>query len=73
MAVIFLVVGYALDLLPFIPSALIVEDMVYYVANKFDKPDTSESITDALGFILGIPVVWLVGIAYTVIILFVRF
>ena len=56
----------------FLPSAAIVEDMFYYVDNPFDKPDTSESITDALGFIGSVPVVWIAGFIYTCLIVWWR-
>ena len=67
MAVVFLippVLEGAWALLWIIP-ALWIEDMCYYINNEFDKPDESESITDAWGFFLGIPVVWIAGFVYT--------
>lgn len=77
MAIEFLSIGIVSDLLIwnfsnrlagitlFSISALIVEDMFYYINNPFDKPDTSESITDAFGFLFGVPVLWLAGLLYT--------
>jgi hypothetical protein len=50
----------------FLPSAFVLEDMFYYVDNPYCKPDESEEITSALGFIGRVPILWLAGIAYTI-------
>ena len=85
MAVLFLslAVGYDLLILNhferwfgvvyFLPSALIVEDVFYYVKNPYCKPDKTEEITSCLGFVGKVPVLWIVGFLYTCLIAYWRF
>ena len=67
MAVLFLIppilVGW--QVLPFVITALWLEDMFYYVGNKEDKPDGSENITGALGFWGKVPRLWVAAMVYT--------
>ena len=56
----------------FLPSAFVLEDMVYYIENPYCEPDESEEITSCLGFIGVIPVVWIVGLFYTCLIVWWR-
>lgn len=51
-------------------SAVILEDMFYYVGNKFDKPDGTENITGCLGFIYSVPILWIAGFAYTTVVVY---
>ena len=64
--------GRFVGLTLFFGSALWLEDMFYYVGNKFDKPDGSENITSALGFIGKVPVLWIAGLFYTCLIVWWR-
>jgi len=64
--------GRLIGLSLFSGSALWIEDMFYYVDNKFDKPDGSENITGALGFIGKVPILWLAGLVYTCLIVWWR-